>query len=283
MNCKKCGFPLDNNDQFCKSCGEPVKESEIKIEEIGEIEILGGEEPSISEPIITESIDSIESPLEKELIKPKKEKTEPKKDNTIIRKIIILVIFLIILIGVLVLVKNNISKEKKTNIDNSSMNSNNTTVYRISYGGFTFSIPEDLIYETKNNVLLIADVRGSWVAQLEIQPGSYSKLRTNKNKLPGVIEKYGYISKAVNEKKAANQEYIVLEVDANGSNQLIALANIHPNYFAGITILSQNQEFDYSILEKLSPVISTATYSDTNASIDFSSGLNMYEFTELAK
>lgn len=292
MNCKKCGFVLDSNDKVCKNCNAHV-EDDVKIQEIEEvIEILDDEEQSvlkpIPEPIIQENINIIESPLEEEspnkstVIKNVKGKKNT-NNNLIIKTIIILALCLIVIIAAMVLIKNNIAREKNNNKLNTNENITGTTVYRISYKGFDFSIPENLIYEEKSGSLLVADIRGSWVAQLEIQPGSYSKLKANQNNLPPVIKKYGYTVNEVVEKNLATEKYLTLQMSQNGSNMLLAFANIHPNYFLGITVLSQNQEFDYSILEKITPIVKSASYSDTNASIEFSSILNMSEFTQLAR
>ena len=30
MNCKKCGFQLTENDQFCKNCGTPVNNTSVQ-------------------------------------------------------------------------------------------------------------------------------------------------------------------------------------------------------------------------------------------------------------
>ena len=30
MNCKKCGFQLTENDQFCKNCGTPVENTSVQ-------------------------------------------------------------------------------------------------------------------------------------------------------------------------------------------------------------------------------------------------------------
>ncbi len=41
--------------------------------------------------------------------------------------------------------------------------------YKVSFKGFSFNIPDNLVYEEDSGILMIGDEEGTWVAQIEIE------------------------------------------------------------------------------------------------------------------
>jgi glucose uptake protein GlcU len=195
------------------------------------------------------------------------------KNNSNLKYIIIGVVAVVaILVGVFIL--SSLNKGSESN-DGSQTLSKST--YDVNFKGFKFKIPDNLVYELSDGVLKIGDEANTWAAQVELESGSYAQIKNNMGQLQSKFQSLGYTSSAAVEKTVSNTNFITMEVSMSGTNAILAIAKANSMYFMGITTMNQNNEYDYSVLNTIAPIVSSVTYVgetnniEANIDIDFNS------------
>lgn len=69
----------------------------------------------------------------------------------------------------------------------------------------------------------------------------------------------------------------------SGQNVIVALTKGNSMLFMGVTVINLDNEFDYSLLETVAPIVSTATYSNSSTNMKSGTKLDMSELSELTK
>ncbi len=161
----------------------------------------------------------------------------------------------------------------------------NTSVYKVKLDGFTFSIPDSMMYEEADGELLIGDEAGTWVADLLVADGNYNQLKNNKGQLQSYFQQNGFTANPAEVKSLGGTEFITIEMVKGGVNLLGAYAKLNSMKTAWIAIYNQANTYDYDLLTKMASVISTAAYSDTSNSIAANPNIkfNMDEMSQFAK
>ena len=124
---------------------------------------------------------------------------------------------------------------------------------------------------------------GTWVTQIELEQGNFSQLQANKSQLQSVMQQSGFTSSIAQEKTLGGVNFITLEISSSGTNAIAALAKANSMYFIGITAFNQDNEFDYSLLERIAPIISSVSYSGETNNIESNTKLDMSGISGLAK
>lgn len=156
--------------------------------------------------------------------------------------------------------------------------------YKVTFKGFTFEIPDDLIYEEKNGNLTIGDEQGTWATVIELEEGSFAQLKANKSQLQNVMQQSGFTSSIASEKTVGGVEFITLELSRGGQNAIAALTKANAMYFIGVTAYNRENEFDYKLLETVAPIIKSAKYTgSTTNNITGESKIDMSAVAGLAK
>ena len=186
---------------------------------------------------------------------------QPKKSNFAIKLIFIgLAVVIVGLIAFLaVSLLGNKSGSNGTNVSQST-----TKTYKVNYDNFTFSVPDNLVYDIRNDLLYIGDEDGTWMVQFEIVEGSFSQLVANKSLLQQTFQQSGYSVTPAVEKKLAGVDYITLEVGVDGQNMLAACARLNAMYLVGLSVYNVDNDFDYSVLEKMASIINSAEQSSSS-------------------
>ena len=130
---------------------------------------------------------------------------------------------------------------------------------------------------------MIGDEEDTWYAQIEIEEGSFAQLKKNKSLLQSRMQQVGYTASIAQEKSLGGIEFITMELSASGQNAIAALAKANSMYFMAITVINADNEFDYSILEKIAPIISSASYSGATSNLKGGTKIDMSQFSEFAK
>ena len=280
MNCKKCGSPLTENDQFCKSCGAAANETTASNNNPGDFGTqqpmnngMGGQ-PMNQQQSWTNGYNT--TPVYNQM---------PQKNNGNGKFIIIgIIIAVAIFAGIIVVgMFSGDDGSSSSGLSSGSSSQVSNSTYSVKFKGFTFSIPDNLVYEEDDGVLLIGDEMGTWMTQIELEQGNFSQLQANKSQLQSVMQQSGFTSSIAQEKTLGGVNFITLEISASGTNAIAALAKANSMYFIGITAFNQDNEFDYSLLEKIAPIISSATYSGEANNIESNTKLDMSGISGLAK
>ena len=219
--------------------------------------------------------------------------------------IIIGVVAIVLLMIILFLVGNNKDDNTSNNNNNNQVNENNnnnnnqsdnnsneddeeeTNVsksnYKVSYKGFDLEIPDNLIYYNKNDSLYISDEADTWLVVFDVTEGSFDKLRTNKSQLKIAYEQSGFEASDAVEKTYNGINYIISEISLGGDNVLSAYAKVNSMYVAGLNVYTQNNDFDYSLLESFSSIISSLKYVGESNNIEPNNNINMSIISGIAK
>lgn len=291
MNCKKCGFQLTENDQFCKNCGTPVNNVSVQNNN-GVLNSQVSQNHTQSniqqKDVLQQSTNSYKQPTMQQTswtngYNAQPMSQAPKNNNT--KFIIIGIIVAVVIVGVIMAISifSDIkSNNSGTNSDGSSVVNNNSS-YTVKFKNFTFKIPTNLIYETQTDAILLGDEEGTWAAYIEVIEGSYSQMLSNKSQLQSVYQSMGYTSSAAVEKTIGGMPFITLEISKSGTNALLGLAKANSMNLFGITAYNMDNEYDYKLLETVSSILSSAEYSSGTNNISVFEKPDMSGIEGLAK
>lgn len=286
MNCKKCGFQLTENDQFCKNCGTPVdnmsvqnnneglnsqgySQSNMQQQSMSQQSMNNYSQPAIQQPSWTSGYNA--QPI----------RQTPKNSNA--KFIIIGIIAAIAIVGIIVAISAVGGNKLNNSGGGSSVINNSNSSYTVKFNGFTFKIPTNLVYETQSDSIILGDEEGTWAASIEVVKGSYSQMLSNKSQLQGTFQSMGYTSSAAVEKTIGGMPFITIEISKSGTNALLGLAKANSMNLFGITAYNMNNEYDYTLLEKVSSILSTAEYNGETNNMSIFEKPDMSGIADLAK
>lgn len=309
MNCKKCGAPLTENDQFCKNCGEAVNSQSINT---GDQTSFGVANTNTNNNLNQQPMDNNVQPSYSNNINNNAQPSYPNNmnnnqqqgwanynnapmyNNQPINKpsgngkyIAIGFAILVGIIAVVLVISMVMSKDNNSNLTgggSSNVTQPSKTNYKVAFKGFTFEIPDNFVYEEDNGTLMIGNEEGTWAAILELEQGSFAQLKANKNQLQSLMQQSGYTASIASEKNLGGVDFITLEISASGQNAIAALAKANSMYFIGVTAMNQDNEFDYKLLETIAPIVKSAQYNgNTTNNISGNTKIDMSAISELAK
>lgn len=276
MNCKKCGAVLAANDQFCKNCGTPVNTQQ-------NISNQGVNMNSTPNGVNYNGIGNTQP----NGFNGQNNFNQMSQNNKNLMYIIIgVVIVAVIALVVVLLLKGGDNNSNNSTSDNNTSTPSqvtNTSTYKVYSGGFTFNIPDNLIYKDAGNSLLIGDAEGTWAVQLQVQEASYSQIKSKMSQLQPALQQSGIEATAFEEKSFGGVNYITSEVGASGQYGILAMAELNSMNIAYIMVMTINNDFDYSALEIIAPVISSATMDSATANMAPISGFDINQMIELTK
>lgn len=298
MNCKKCGSPLTENDQFCKSCGTAANETPVpNTNMVGNDMNYVAPTNNMSSPVGQSMNSSINNGMNNSTTNQPAWANSynsqptynqmPQKNNGNTKFIIIgIVIAVAIFAGIIIvgmLSGDNATSNGGTSSNGGSPSQVSKSTYNVKFKGFTFKIPTNLVYETATDSIILGDEKGTWATYIEVIEGSYSQMLANKSKLQGVYQQMGYTSSAAVEKTIGGMSFITLEISMSGTNALLGLAKANPMNLFGITAYNIDNEYDYKLLETVSSILNTAEYTGETNNMSVFEKVDMSGISSLAK
>lgn len=258
MNCSKCGSPLNPNDKFCINCGTPV----------------GAPTPAPIPPVTeygTQAIPNLnyqqnaaqapqfnQAPVQ-----------QPTKGNGGSAKYIALILLAVAIIAVCVVVGLSLTKkddgkpgDSTTPGGGSQVAVNNT--YKYNYGGYTFELTNDMTAEEGDSMLYLYDSSESWVSTFELTSGTYDLFKSNIAQVEQNIGKIGYEVKSSSVKTANGIEYIAFECVSGSKNLILAITKVDASHISIMQIVTDSNEYDYTILDKLAVIFKNIKAGSTN-------------------
>ena len=285
MRCSYCGRELEESDIFCPKCGTPTHER-------GGYNMQNDNEEMYN---YDRSFDQqINNRGQGQNSQNYGQQYENNGGNGSVVKIcIIIVIIVAILAAVGFVVYSIVSAINKNNNKSGTVNNstsvtttstntqntnndggttvsstpNNSSTYKVNYGGFKLYIPDNLIYQmdTINNALNIGDALSTWVTQMTIQQTPFQQIKQNRNYLSSVFSEYLAAYNATISNAALENidgiEFITMEVKVAGTNELIGLAQLNSMYTAIFEVANENNDFDRNVLKNLTSIIRTAEFT----------------------
>lgn len=292
MNCKKCGSPLAENDQFCKNCGETVNSQSTNIggqtpASMPNTNNLNQQNMNTTQPNYSNNMNSNQQGWANYNNAPmynNQPMNKPSGNGKYIAIGFAIIVGIIAIVVVVSMVMNKDNNNSLTGGGSSSVTQPSKTNYKVAFKGFTFEIPDNFVYEEDNGTLMIGNEEGTWAAILELEQGSFSQLKANKSQLQSLMQQSGYTASIASEKNLGGVDFITLEISASGQNAIAALAKANSMYFIGVTAMNQDNEFDYKLLETIAPIVKSAQYNgNTTNNISGNTKIDMSAISGLAK
>lgn len=282
MNCKNCGSFITENDQFCKSCGAATNLTTAQ----NSVEVANSfvQQPIAQQPLQQENI---QQPMYQQPVY-QQPNMNNKKDNS---KGILIIIGTIIAVGIIaLLVIVLLNQNKNNNVNDNNMNNNSTNTnqpsnvnttptYNVNVGPLSLKVPTNLIYEAGDEAIAFMNEEQTWIATLVFLEGSFNLF--TKEALQNSVANMGFPNAIVKEQVLNNVKYVSAELSANGTNVMLAYAKATQKYVAGLEIYTQDNSFDYSILETLAPVISSIKENSTSNSIAPATNIDVKKIGEM--
>lgn len=142
----------------------------------------------------------------------------------------------------------------------------NDSGYKVNFNGFSFNIPTNLIYETSSDSLNITNQSGTWIAAIEVIDGmNYSQIQGNKGQLKSGFESIGFTTNNLAEKTYSGANFITIEATKGGVNYILGVSEANSMNLFGITTATENNNFDYSVVKTIAPILKSATYTGESA------------------
>lgn len=287
MNCKNCGFQLNENDQFCKNCGTPV--NNVSVQNNNE-SLNVQQESNYRQPNMQQS--AVQQPSWAGGYNGQAINQASRNSNT--KFIIIGIIVAVVVVGAIIggavafsvlgnkKINNSEPKESEVTLVNNDNNNKNSN-YTVKFKGFTFKIPTNFVYEVQTNALLLGDEEGTWASYVEIVEGSYNQLLSRKGQFQSTYQSMGYTSSAAVEKTIGGMPFITIEISKSGTNTLLGLTKANSMNLFGVTIYNIDNEYDYKLLETISGILSATEYNGTTNSMSTYEKLDLSKIAALAK
>ena len=168
----------------------------------------------------------------------------------------------------------------------STTNTNTNNYYKVKFKDYSFSIPDNMMYKMQTNEILISNEEQTWIAELGILDGNFITLKSNISVIQGNMNKEGCTAKPAELKTINGVEVITLEFIYNGVNYISTYYRLNSINVAYTVTYTQNNDFDYSVVEKMVPIISSAEYKPSeNGMLNNvkEKKLNQNTISELAK
>lgn len=233
-----------------------------------------GSAPSIDGEIPT--VGEIESPDASTLkIGKKTFKIKMGKSKSVPKVILIGGIIVFFIMGVLVgstVFKQNVcvgtssnnKKKTTTKVTYVSNGKNNET----KAGNYTYKIPENYVYDKKNNGVIIYSDTGDWRIFIKAESGLYDDVATARTSIEETLKENNVTVNNLRETKISDNSYVIIEGTTRLQNRLIAITDAKNDHIFYIEIVTTDNSYNYDILSLANDIAKSATYNESVSDIE---------------
>lgn len=151
-----------------------------------------------------------------------------------------------------------------------------------NFKNYYLEIPNKYNYSIKNDILLISEDK-KWAAQVEVANGKYNNLNSKIKELKNTLQKSNYTSTEAENSKVNGVDVITMEVKSNNQNILLALTEGNSNNYFLVSIINNDNNIDYELLDNIINIIKTKKEVKSNSdNITFKNSFSK-EFESLTK
>lgn len=304
MNCRKCLTPLNPNDEVCKVCGEPVvkpkeesvigdeltlADEEMRVPTESVPEMLMEEEPVeekkvevvppvVETPVKDEYTTSVISPMTAPLpyeqlgITEDKKIAEPKNNKGLIAIIIVITVFVTLAITALIaapIISKKIDNAKAGNTTTDTTKdktTSETTNYKVSFAGYSFTLPEDYTYEINDKNLIISNSANTKMVSIEVANAQYTALKEIKSTIKTNLAAAGWTLENLEEKTVKNRSYITIESAVNNKKVLVAYTKASATQVLGLVYLNTTtDDYPTTVIEEFNTIIDSVKATTNSA------------------
>lgn len=210
---------------------------------IGEINSDNGESDGI-EP---------RSKLSKTILKITRTKTLPTKLS-----VLLIIIFMIIgiITGKLVFSKNVCTVPVQSSIGKSSNSiKSNGKKNETRIGSFVYKIPDDSLYDRRENGLYIYAKDDSWRVYINEKAGSYHDIANSQKSILETVKLQGFDVSDVVEKNIEDKLFVLIKNTKVTQNRLTAFTDAGNDKLFYIEIITSNNDFSEDVLAKVANIL----------------------------
>ena len=293
MKCKYCNNALSVEDKFCKNCGNRAVEGNVNevnnnVENINEMNNVNQNQDRQNYSM-NQNYNEPEPRMKQNYNNPGQNMRRPKKakSNDSVKYIVIGAVSCLAFVLVFTLVSrstNLLSNNNAYDPNVTETGNTNSLVYKVLFGGFQFSVPDNYIYDFKNNYLYLANSDDEWVASIAVHNGSFDNVKANRGSMQSFMISKGFSATPAKLNKYNGLEYVYLEASDSTVTNLFAYAPLSKTHTVSIIVESMDGVPDYDALEDLAPILSSATYYGSSANIEVEgNSMDANEFFEALK
>lgn len=246
MFCKNCGTKIIENDIYCRSCGEVLKEK-------GEILVETEESPQITLP--------------------QNEETTINTFTTNNIKILFYALFLIALMVLNTFISYSLfdNSEKIESIKKASTKTVIEIVnkYKYNFMGYQLSIPNNYLFEEMDGILYISNEDDTLNIQVVIEKIPYWAIISDKDKLASMFVDEGYmVASRFKGIPYHNKAFLVGELNYNNSNIIVLYTQASETDSFQMIIKNDNNTYDYTKIEEITGIISNSSFNNKHIEKD---------------
>lgn len=251
MKCSKCGATVAPEQKFCNMCGSSLENMESNV-------------VNTNQPM-----NNYQTPIQPQYNQYQPQLTKKSNNGLIIAIVAIVAVALIFTVYLLTSNRNEGNNNSNKNSNSSVPVTPVSSTTKVKYSGFVFEVPDDYLYEIENNGFVITDDK-TWVANIKVGTGSYDTIKMNKSRLKASVESKGYQATEAVVKDYNGFELVTFEVTSNSVVHIFAYGKASSTKYFAIEAIARTNQADYTILDKIAPILKGATYEGETQSIDSS-------------
>lgn len=181
--------------------------------------------------------------------------------------IIIVIIFLTIgiITGKLVFSKNVCTVPVSSSLGKTSNNiKSNGKKSETRIGSFIYKIPDDSLYDRRENGLYIYAKDDSWRVYIQEKAGSYSDIANSQKSIKETVKLQGYDVASVVEKNIEDKLFVIINTTKTTQNRLSAYTDAGNDKLFYVEIITSTNDFSEEVLAKVSNILKDCEEVETS-------------------